>query len=43
MGPHVDPCSYRVHIPPGTNPHDWPSDHRLVTAAFDLTKHFGVP
>jgi hypothetical protein len=43
MAPHVDPSSYRVHIPPGTDPRDWPSDHRLVTASFDLTRHFGVP
>jgi hypothetical protein len=38
MAPHVDPSSYRVHIPPGSNRRDWPSDHRLVTAAFDLTE-----
>ncbi|MEV4706748.1 hypothetical protein [Actinoplanes sp. NPDC049316] len=39
MVPHVDPHSYCVHIPSG-DPVDWPSDHRLVTAAFDLAEIF---
>jgi hypothetical protein len=34
MHPHVIPDSYRVHVPAGGHP--YPSDHRLVTAAFDL-------
>lgn len=34
MAPKVVPCSYTVHLPePGHRP---PSDHRLVTAEFDL-------
>jgi len=37
MAPHIDPYSYRVHIP-SCDPADWPSDHRLVTAAFDLAE-----
>jgi hypothetical protein len=37
MAPHIDPHSYRVHIP-SCDPADWPSDHRLVTAAFDLAE-----
>ena len=36
MRPHVIPDSYRVHIPP--NGRRLPSDHRLVTAAFDLSE-----
>jgi hypothetical protein len=32
----IDPASYRTHIPPGDDPHTWPSDHRLVTAAIEL-------
>lgn len=39
MAPFVDPHSYRVHLPDG-DPAEWPSDHRLVTAAFDLAQRF---
>jgi hypothetical protein len=28
--------SYKVHVPPGTTRAEYPSDHRLVVAAFDL-------
>lgn len=34
MAPHVIPNSYKVHVPDPGAPH--PSDHRLVSAAFDL-------
>ncbi|MDG4787646.1 hypothetical protein O7626_17165 [Micromonospora sp. WMMD1102] len=30
------PMTYQVHVPAGTNPADFPSDHRLVTASFDF-------
>lgn len=33
MRPHVDPSSYRVHIPDGP---PFPSDHHLVSAVIDL-------
>jgi hypothetical protein len=33
MAAHVDPTSYRVHVPP-TRP--YPSDHRLVTACLNF-------
>jgi hypothetical protein len=39
MAPHIDPHSYQVHIPDG-KPEEWPSDHWLVTAAFDLAHRF---
>jgi hypothetical protein len=28
--------SYRVHIPPGTNPTDWPSDHRRISCTLQI-------
>ena len=34
MAPHIIPDSYTVHVPEDDRP--YPSDHRLVTAAFDL-------
>jgi endonuclease/exonuclease/phosphatase family metal-dependent hydrolase len=30
------PMTYKVHVPPGDNRADLPSDHRLVTASFDF-------
>jgi hypothetical protein len=42
MAPHVDPHSYQVHVPDG-DPDEWPSDHRLVTAAFDFAHAFAQP
>ena len=33
---NVVPGSYRVHVPPGTDPANWPSDHRRVSCTLQI-------